>query len=175
MELVEAARRSDDPGHPFHLLRRLRAARGWDRSQPSADQLSDDDHAALDALLGWATGFAVTGRFLEGYDAARLRIAALRDPHAPVELATVHASKGREWETVIIVGFEADRMPNRRSLADADDPARALEEERRLAYVALTRATRRLILGFDPARPSPFLAEMGLGPAAAGARTRHLS
>jgi superfamily I DNA/RNA helicase len=37
-----------------------------------------------------------------------------------------------------------------------------MEEERRLAYVALTRATRRLILGFDPARPSPFLAEMGL-------------
>ena len=55
-------------------------------------------------------------------------------------------------------------MPNARSIADADSPDRALEEERRLAYVALTRATRRLILAFDPARPSPFLAEMGLAP-----------
>ena len=104
-------------------------------------------------------------RFVAAFDAARARIGALRRPDAPVELATVHAAKGREWETVVLVGFEADRIPNRRSLADADDPARALEEERRLAYVALTRATRALILGFDPARPSPFLAEMGLAPA----------
>jgi len=40
-----------------------------------------------------------------------------------------------------------------------------MEEERRLAYVALTRATRQLILAFDRARPSPFLAEMGFGAA----------
>jgi superfamily I DNA/RNA helicase len=73
----------------------------------------------------------------------------------------------REWETVVLIGFEADRIPNRRSIADADDSERALEEERRLAYVALTRATRQLILAFDPARPSPFLSEMGFAIAAA--------
>ncbi|MDQ2674825.1 MAG: ATP-dependent helicase [Chloroflexota bacterium] len=161
--LMDLARASDDPDHPFHVLRRLRATRGWDRSQPSADSLADDDHAALDALLGWATAFATVDLFVRAYDAARARIAALRDPDAPVELGTVHASKGREWETVVLLGFEEDRMPNRRSLLDADDPDRAVEEERRLAYVALTRATRRLILAFDPSRPSPFLAEMGFG------------
>ncbi len=160
--LVDLARGSDDPRHPFHVLRHLRAARGWQRSQASSDQLSDHDHAALDALLGWATGFPTMARFLEAYSAARSRIAALRDAGAPVELATVHGSKGREWETVVIVGFEADRMPNRRSLVEADDPARAMEEERRLAYVAVTRATSRLVLAFHPERPSPFLAEMGL-------------
>jgi len=96
------------------------------------------------------------------YDAARARIAGLRDPAAFVELATVHASKGREWETVVLLGFEEDRMPNRRSLMAADDQVRATEEERRLAYVAVTRATKRLILAFDPTRPSPFLSEMGL-------------
>ena len=163
--LTDIARSSDDPDHPFHVLRRLRATRGWDRSQPTADSLADDDHAALDALLGWATAFVTVNAFVRAYDAARARIAALRDPDAPVELGTVHASKGREWETVVLLGFEQDRMPNRRSLLDADDPDRAREEERRLAYVALTRATRRLILAFDPARPSPFLAEMGLGSA----------
>jgi superfamily I DNA/RNA helicase len=164
VELVDRARVSTDPDHPFHVLRRLRVARGWERSQPSADQVSDDDHAALDALLGWATGFATTARFLAAYDAARARIADLRDPDSPVELATVHGSKGREWETVVIVGFEADRMPNRRSLADLEDAERAMEEERRLAYVAVTRATRRLVLAFHPERPSPYLAELGLRP-----------
>jgi superfamily I DNA/RNA helicase len=160
--LVDLARGSEDPDHPFHVLRRLRAVRGWDRSQASADLLTDDDHTALDALLGWATAFVTMDAFVRAYDAARARIAALRDPEAPVELATVHASKGREWNTVVLLGFEEDRIPNRRSLLDADDPERALEEERRLAYVALTRATRQLILAFDPARPSRFLPELGL-------------
>ena len=162
VSLLDMARTSSDPDHPFHVLRRLRAARGWDRSQETADVLPDDEHAAIDALLGWATGFRTVRSFLEAYDAARARIAGLRDPDAPVELATVHASKGREWETVVLLGFEEDRMPNRRTLLDADDADRALEEERRLAYVAVTRATRRLVLAFDPARPSPFLAEAGL-------------
>ena len=159
--LVDAARGLATREQPFRVFRRLRAGHGWDRDNPAADALGDDDHVALDALLGWTTGFAALERFVSAYDAARVRIAGLRDPDAPVELATVHASKGREWQTVVLVGFEADRIPNRRSLLDASDPDRALEEERRLAYVALTRATRQLILAFDPARPSPFLAEMG--------------
>ena len=163
VELVDRARATPDPGHPFHVLRRLRSGRGWDRSQASADGLADEEHAALDALLGWSSAFRTVDAFVGSYDRARARIAALRDPDALIELATVHASKGREWDTVVLLGFEADRMPNRRSLLDADDADRALEEERRLAYVALTRATRRLILAFDPSRPSPFLVEMGLG------------
>ena len=162
VSLVDAAREIETTAHAFHLMRRLRAGHGWERGSASADLLGDDDHAALDALMGWAAEFPSHSAFIAAYDAARARIAALRDPDAPVELATVHASKGREWETVALVGFESDRIPNRRSLVDAEDPARALEEERRLAYVALTRARRQLILAFDPARPSPFLAEMGL-------------
>ena len=162
VKLVNTLRASTDPDHPFHVIRRMRVARGWDRRSAAGDLLGDDEHAALDALLGWTTGFPTAQSFVAAYDAARARVAALRDPSAPVELATVHGSKGREWETVVLLGFEADRIPNRRSLVDADDPQRAMEEERRLAYVALTRATRQLILAFDPARPSPFLAEMGL-------------
>lgn len=159
------ALRSVPPGgvHPFHQLRRLRAGRGWSRSDPTADSLSDEDHAALDALLGWSTAYRTTDAFVAACDAVRARIASLRDPGAPVEIATVHASKGREWETVVLLGFEDGRMPNRRSLDDSGDPARAMEDERRLAYVALTRAGRHLVLAFDPERPSPFLAEMGFG------------
>jgi superfamily I DNA/RNA helicase len=51
------------------------------------------------------------------------------------------------------------RFPSRRSVESATEPARALEEERRLAYVAWTRARRSLTLLYDPAVPSPFLLE----------------
>jgi superfamily I DNA/RNA helicase len=55
--------------------------------------------------------------------------------------------------------MDAGRFPSARSLADAADPARAMEEERRLAYVAWTRARRSLTLVYDPAHPSAFLLE----------------
>jgi DNA helicase II / ATP-dependent DNA helicase PcrA len=160
--LVAAARAL--PGHlvPFEALLGLRAGHGWRRADAN-DTLSDDDHAALDALLGWAVGIARLDRFLEAHDRAVARLATLRRPDASIELATVHGAKGREWQTVVVLGMEEDRFPNRRTLVDADDPSRAVEEERRLAYVALTRATRRLILAYDPMRPSRFLAEMGIG------------
>ena len=164
--LIEEARRL--PGHllPFQALLALRTSLGWRRSD-AKEALGDDDHAALDALLGWAVGIPRLDRFLEAHDSALARIESLRRPDALVELVTVHGAKGREWQTVVVLGMEEERFPNRRALVDAVDPGRALEEERRLAYVALTRATRRLILAFDPSRPSRFLAEMGLRFAAA--------
>ncbi|MGH2429757.1 MAG: 3'-5' exonuclease [Candidatus Limnocylindria bacterium] len=159
--LVDGLRRRPDGPVPFHALLELRGTLGWRRGDPAGDALGDDDHAALDAALGWAVAFPTASAYLAAYDAAVARLAALRDPDAPVELATIHGSKGREWQTVVIVGFEEDRFPNRRALVGAAEPERAVEEERRLAYVALTRATERLILAFDPAKPSRFLAEMG--------------
>jgi superfamily I DNA/RNA helicase len=160
--VVDALRGDGRDDRAYCFLRDLRAERGLSRGDPRADALNEADVAALDALLGWSIGFDDAATFVAAFDDARARLADLRDPAALVELATVHGSKGREWETVVLIGFEVDRIPNRRALVDAADPGRALEEERRLAYVALTRATRRLILAFDPDRPSPFLAEMGL-------------
>ncbi len=159
--LAEALRGSPAGGPPFDLLRRQRAARRWTRAE---DELGDDEHAALDAFLGWSAGFSSAAAFLAGYGAARERLAALRDPSAPIELVTVHGAKGREWQTVVIVGFEEDRFPNRRALRGAALPERAIEEERRLAYVAVTRARRQLVLAFDPAKPSRFVTEMGYRP-----------
>jgi len=159
-QLLDAARRLPADSAPFPVLLRLRGMRGWRRGDGD-DALGDDDHAAIDALLGWAAAFARLDRFLAAGDEVLARLHALRDPAAPIELVTVHGAKGREWPTVVVIGFEEDRFPNRRALMGAADPQRALEEERRLAYVALTRATRRLVLAFDPGRPSRFLEEMG--------------
>jgi superfamily I DNA/RNA helicase len=55
--------------------------------------------------------------------------------------------------------MERGRFPSARALAHAVEPGRALEEERRLAYGAWTRARRSLTLVYDPATPSSFLLE----------------
>ncbi len=161
--LLDAAATLPAHARPFDAILALRTGRGWRRGG-SGDSLGDRDHVALDALLGWAAGFATLDLFLASAALARERLRELRDPTAPIELLTIHAAKGREWPTVVVLGFEEDRFPNRRALLGAADPERAMEEERRLAYVALTRARRRLVLTLDPARPSPFLAEMGYRP-----------
>jgi DNA helicase-2/ATP-dependent DNA helicase PcrA len=83
-----------------------------------------------------------------------------------VSLMTLHASKGLEFPVVFLVGLEQGLFPNFRSL---EDPA-ALEEERRLCYVGITRAQERLFLTYarerrlygsrEPASPSLFLGDL---------------
>ncbi|HEX8026224.1 MAG TPA: 3'-5' exonuclease, partial [Candidatus Limnocylindrales bacterium] len=91
--------------------------------------------------------------------AARTRLVALRRDDAPLSLATAHGTKGLEFDHVAVIGLDAGRFPSARSIAEAVEPDRALEEERRLAYVAWTRARRSLTLLYDPGAPSQFLLE----------------
>ncbi len=86
----------------------------------------------------------------------------------PVTLMTAHSAKGLEFPLVFIVGLEDGLFPHSRSLSDASD----IEEERRLCYVAMTRAERflyvthavkRRVYGEELAsEPSQFLNEMPL-------------
>ncbi len=68
-----------------------------------------------------------------------------------VSLMTIHAAKGLEWPVVIVTGMEDGLFPSLRQREDAT-PGEALEEERRLAYVAITRARERLVLTYARTR-----------------------
>ena len=89
------------------------------------------------------------------------------DPAVPaVTLASLHAAKGLEWDEVWLLSAVEGAIPHRRTL-DSGDPA-ALEEERRLFYVGMTRARNVLtisapkqLLGAD-APPSRFVIEAGI-------------
>lgn len=59
-----------------------------------------------------------------------------------IQMMTLHAAKGLEFDTVMIVGLEENLLPSSRSLYSDDD----LEEERRLLYVGMTRSRERLVL-----------------------------
>ncbi len=83
-----------------------------------------------------------------------------------VTLMTIHSAKGLEFKNVFIVGLEEDLFPSQMMLGSRDD----LEEERRLFYVAITRAEHKLIISYAESRyqfgrlkscePSRFLKEI---------------
>jgi DNA helicase-2/ATP-dependent DNA helicase PcrA len=94
--------------------------------------------------------------------------AEAKDAEERVSIMTLHAAKGLEFESVFLPGWEEGLFPHQRSL---DDSGRAgLEEERRLAYVGITRAKRRVKIYFATNRrirglwqttiPSRFLDEL---------------
>jgi superfamily I DNA/RNA helicase len=92
-------------------------------------------------------------------DDARQRRAALHREDAQLVLATAHGTKGLEFDHVACIGLDEHVFPSRRTLEESDDPVRAMEEERRLAYVAWTRARRSVLLVYDPTAPSAFMRE----------------
>jgi ATP-dependent DNA helicase UvrD/PcrA len=119
-----------------------------------------DDHDALPAaILAWAAPYGDLASLRGAIEDTRVRLARLRRDDALLTLATVHGTKGLEWDHVAVLGMEAGRFPSRRAVDESTEPRRALEEERRLAYVAWTRARRSLTLLYDPEIPSPFLLE----------------
>jgi ATP-dependent DNA helicase UvrD/PcrA len=145
----------------------LRLAELRNRTIAAASSAGSDGQETADpreiaaALLGWAARYPDDEPtvFAARVRTARQRLAELRSDGAPLILATAHGTKGLEFDEVAVIGLDAGRFPSERTLAEADDRVRALEEERRLAYVAWTRAKRLLTLIYDPMRPSPFLLE----------------
>jgi DNA helicase-2/ATP-dependent DNA helicase PcrA len=92
------------------------------------------------------------------------------DNRGKVNLSTIHAAKGLEFPVVFIAGAEKGLIPHEKSISENEDDAGSIEEERRLFYVAITRAREKLFITSCKQRrrmqtvsdcePSPFLDEI---------------
>ncbi len=109
---------------------------------------SEDRLSNLDQLRGAATPYEGAG--LEAISEFLQQVALVSDADEyshntdVVTLATFHAAKGLEFDAVFLTGLEEGLCPHSRSIGDAS----AMEEERRLVYVGMTRARKYLTLSF---------------------------
>jgi DNA helicase II / ATP-dependent DNA helicase PcrA len=95
----------------------------------------------LEELVGTAREYAAVDAFLT--DVSLVADSdQLEDASGQVVLMTLHTAKGLEFPVVFVIGMEEGVFPHLRALSDPDE----LEEERRLAYVGITRARERLYL-----------------------------
>jgi DNA helicase-2/ATP-dependent DNA helicase PcrA len=146
-----AARASDGGGSLPEDARAVLSTAGWSAKPPTSGGAVRDRWESLQALAALADDLAKADP-----DAGLLQLVAELEEraaaqHAPtvegVTLASLHAAKGLEWDAVLIVGLSEGLMPI--SLAEG---WAAIEEERRLLYVGITRARVHLILSWSRAR-----------------------
>ncbi|MCP4026229.1 MAG: UvrD-helicase domain-containing protein [Sphingomonas sp.] len=93
----------------------------------------------LSELIRAMEEYESLGAFLEHVSLVMDKDGAVQAPE--VTIMTIHAAKGLEFDTVFLVGWEEGLFPSQRAIDEGG--TRSLEEERRLAYVAITRARRR--------------------------------
>ncbi|HTL34637.1 MAG TPA: UvrD-helicase domain-containing protein [Kofleriaceae bacterium] len=159
----------------------LRAKLEADESSESRDRL--DNLAELVTIASDFDEESEEPQSIEGF-LERIALTAPADQAAPQEavvLMTIHIAKGLEWPVVFLTGMEDGLFPSLREREGVNEDA-ALEEERRLAYVAITRARHRLVLTHARTRrvwgeirlqgPSRFLDDIPPACLAAPARPR---
>ncbi len=129
------------------------------------DELADSGDLGEEVWAGDSAGLRRLQAFLE-----QLSLVSDSDDvesySSSVQLMTVHNAKGLEFSTVFVAGMDEGIFPHARSMIEPDD----LEEERRLFYVAISRAAERLFLSYAVSRslygsimqnpPSRFLSEL---------------
>jgi superfamily I DNA/RNA helicase len=165
-EALAAAESQDPGGNALLALGRARLLQPRRQAPDEAEVATAPGHdigaeraAIASAVLGWAASCRTLDELRSAVEGTRARLARLRSDAALLLLATAHGTKGLEFDHVAVIGLDDGRFPSARSVAEAVEPERALEEERRLAYVAWTRARRSLTLVYDPGSPSQFLLE----------------
>ena len=130
---------------------------------------AEERNENLTVLVGEAGRYETLDDFLA--DAALMSSADESAGEDAVTLMTLHAAKGLEFPVVFLVGLEEGLLPHVRSM---DESVEDVEEERRLAYVGMTRAMQELFLSYANSRfmfggrnynfPSRFLTDLGYNP-----------
>lgn len=147
----------------------LRNQGGLDSWFAESDDLGGLDQFEAEVLE--RAGHDAEGRtpqqFLGDLEHQAEQLQAIRDKDRGIELLTIHGSKGRQWPHVVVVACDEGTLPHARALrVEPSEQARGegIEGERRLAYVAFTRAGEHLHLHYDKEHPSPFLEEAEILP-----------
>ena len=144
--LRAAAAAATDEGSVGEIVRDVLSGVGWAPEAPSG-QAGSERWSNMSAIVGWAddSQAQTLPAFVAELDE---RVAYQVEPDkAGVELATIHAAKGLEWDAVFLVGVAEGLLP-----ISYAKTAAAREEERRLLYVAITRARDLLTVSWARSR-----------------------
>ena len=144
--LRAAAAAATDEGSVGEIVRDVLSGVGWAPEAPSG-QAGSERWSNMNAIVGWAddSQAETLAAFVAELDE---RVAYQVEPDkSGVELATIHAAKGLEWDAVFLVGVAEGLLP-----ISYAKTAAAREEERRLLYVAVTRARDLLTLSWARSR-----------------------
>ncbi len=155
-EAVSALENIDELLNSMEIFREQKAKEAEEAGTPAADYVAQNEAYASEATLEeWLQSVAL----MTDMDADE------PENRNKVTLMTVHSAKGLEFRTVFIVGMEEEQFPSLREGSQTE-----LEEERRLFYVALTRAREAAFLSYSESRfvhgnmtfcrPSRFLREI---------------
>ena len=155
-----------DTVSPADLIEKVIDATGYRQYLADGTPQAEDREANIGSLLSDAQGFVTLPEFLE--EVALMSSTDTDNYEQKVTLMTIHAAKGLEFPVVFMVGLEEGILPHARVYEAG--PAE-LEEERRLAYVGMTRAREELHLSYAQSRMqfgqigynqvSRFIADMG--------------
>ncbi len=169
--LIDELREFSAHAAPDQILREVLDRTGYRQMLANDGTIDSESRLAnLDELVSAAADAAERGEGLREFldSAALVSDADQVDEEAQVSLLTMHNAKGLEFPVVFIAGMEEGLFPHSRSRESESQ----LEEERRLCYVAMTRAMRRLFLSsarfrrkygaapLEPCTPSRFLDEV---------------
>ena len=137
---AEAVSPSEKP--LFQVISEICRSLGWQTQQPTEQGMAREKWESLNSLLAITDempAHASVADFAAELDERQ------RSQHEPVKaavtLSTIHAAKGLEWDQVFIIGLTEGYLPITYAQSEAE-----IREERRLLYVALTRARRELTL-----------------------------
>lgn len=172
---AHAQRAHDDPDGGARTLLEVIDYPGWVRENASSQAVADRRLANVNELLEWLARLATDERgaktlgervqHLTLMDVLERQDQDQNEGQGMVNLMTLHTAKGLEFPHVFLVGMEEELLPHRTSIEED-----SIEEERRLAYVGITRAQQSLTFTLTRKRrragawvtsePSRFLAEL---------------